>query len=82
VLELAAPLHEGGHVVAALLGHADVGQDDVWKLDRNAGNRLLAVVHGDDMDVFARERQLDDALNRDAVVGQQQLVHQSTFAVT
>ena len=27
------------------------------------------------LDVLARERQLDDALNRDAVVGEQELVH-------
>ena len=36
------------------------------------GDGLLAVADGDDLDVLVGERQLDDALNRDAVVGEQQ----------
>ena len=35
-------------------------------------DRLIAVADGDHLDVLVREGQLDDALNRDAVVGQQQ----------
>ena len=37
-----------------------------------ARDRLIAVADGDDLDVLVGERQLDDALNRDAVVGQEQ----------
>ena len=50
-------------------------------LDSQAGDRLLAVADGDDLDVLVGERQLDDALNGDAVVGEEQLVRHgaSTF---
>ena len=34
----------------------------------------LSVSHGNDLDVFVRERQLDDALDRDAVIRKQELV--------
>jgi hypothetical protein len=47
---------------------------DVGTIDGNSGDGLLAVAHGHHVDVFARECELDDALNRDAVVGKQQLV--------
>ena len=36
----------------------------------SARDRLVAVADGDDVDVLVGERQLDDALNRDAVVGE------------
>ena len=39
-----------------------------------AFDRLRAVSDGDDIQALVRERQLDHALDRDAVVGQQQLL--------
>ena len=36
------------------------------------GNRLAAIAHGHHPDVFVGKRQLDDALNRHAVVGKQE----------
>ena len=35
-------------------------------------DRLIAVADGDDMNVFVGKRQLDHALNGDAVVGQKE----------
>ena len=37
-----------------------------------AGDRLVAVADRDDLDVLVGKRQLDDALDGDAVVGEQQ----------
>ena len=80
VLEIGPALHERRHVVAALFGHADVGEHDVGKLGGDTCDGLLAVVDGNHLDVLARKRQLDDALDGHAVVGQQELLHHSTFA--
>ena len=38
----------------------------------DARDRLVAVADRDDVDVLVGERQLDDALNRDAVVGEEE----------
>jgi hypothetical protein len=67
-------LHERRDVVPAPLGHPDVGEDDVRPVDRNPRDRLIAVTHGDDVDVLPRKCQLDDALDGEAAVGQQELV--------
>jgi len=61
-----------GDVVAALARHADIHQDDVGRHRVQAGDRLVAVADGDDVDVFVGEGQLDDALNRHAVIGEEQ----------
>ena len=61
-----------GHLVAVLSGHADVGKDDIRRRGLEPGDRLVAVADGDDGDVLVGERQLDDALNGDAVVDQQE----------
>jgi hypothetical protein len=77
--EVGPPLDEGRDVVAAALGHADVGQHDVWQFDGNPRDRLLAVSDSYHLHVLAGERQLDDTLNRHAVVGEQELVrHKSS----
>ena len=68
------PLDEGRHLVAVAFGHADVGQDDVGTIALDALDRVSAVADGDDLDVLVGERQLDDTLNRDGIIGEQQLV--------
>ena len=50
--------------------HADIGQHDVGRRRLEPRDRLIAVADGDDVDFFVGERQLDDALNGDAVIGQ------------
>ena len=62
----------GGHFVAALPGHADVDQQDVGGHGVEAGDGLVAVADGHDVDVFVGEGQFDDALNRHAVIGKKQ----------
>ena len=74
VREVRPALDERGNVVAAPLGHADVGQHDVGSLNGNARDRLLAISDGYDLHVLSGERQLDDALNGHAVVGEQELM--------
>jgi hypothetical protein len=74
VRQVGMRLHEGRDFVAAPLRHADVGQDDVGPLGLDARDRLLAVADCHDLDILARERQLDDALDGHAVVGQQKLL--------
>jgi hypothetical protein len=66
-------LDEGGDLVAVALGHPDVGEDDVRPIRLDALDRLTTVPHGQDLHVFVGKRQLDDALNGDAVIGEQQL---------
>jgi hypothetical protein len=72
--ELGVLLHELGHLEAVPLGHADVRQDDVGMVRADAFDCLLAVANRDDLDVLVRKGQLDDPLDRDAVVGKQELV--------
>ena len=60
-----------GDFVAVAARHPDVGQHDVGRIGVEARDRLVAVADGDDLDVLVGERQLDDALDRDAVVGEQ-----------
>ena len=61
-------------LVAVLLRHDDVAQHDV----RADLGQLLegepAVAHGDDVEVLVREGELDDLLDRDAVVREQDLL--------
>jgi hypothetical protein len=76
-------LHERRHLVPVPLGHADVGEHDVGPVGFDALDGLLPVADGNDLDVFVRERQLDHALNRDAVVGEQELVrHELSYLGT
>ena len=67
-------LDEGRDLVAVALGHADVGEDDVRAIGANPLDRLLAVADHRDLDVLVGERELDDALDGHAVVGEQKLV--------
>ena len=55
--------------VSVLARHADVGEHDVGRRAVEALNGLIAIADGDDLDVLVSKRQLDDALNRHAVVG-------------
>ena len=64
-------LDKRGNLVPALAGHADVGEDDVGRRGLEAVDGLVAVADGNHLDVFLGEGQLDDALDRDAVVSQQ-----------
>src|SRR5688572_33256042 len=66
-------LHERRDLVAAPPRHADVRKNDVGSVGGETRDRLLAVTDRHNVDVFARERQLDTSLDRDAVVGQQKL---------
>ena len=58
------------HFIPGPAGHADIDQHDVGRVRFDALNRLIAVADGDDLDGLVGERQLDDALNGDAVVGE------------
>ena len=58
------------HLVPGPPGHADVDQHDVGRVRLDSLDRLIAVADGDDLDVLVGEGQLDDALNRHAVVGE------------
>ena len=66
--------HERSDLVAVLARHADVGQHDVGLVPRDRFDGAGAVADRHDVDVLVRERQLDHALDRGAVVGQQQRV--------
>ena len=72
--QVGGALHERRHVVPVPLGHADICEDDVRALGFDALHGLLPVANGDDLDVFVREGQFDHALDRHAVVGEQELV--------
>ena len=63
-----------GHLVAIAARHADVGEDDVGRIGVQTGDSLIAVAHGDHLDILVGEGQLDDSLNRNAVVGKQKLM--------
>ena len=67
-------LDERGDLVAVTFRHPDVGKDDVGTVALDVLDGVLAISDGDDLHVFVRERQLDDALDRDAVIRQQELV--------
>jgi hypothetical protein len=56
------------NLVPRFSGHADVGQDDVRRGRVEHGDGLLAIADRHDLNIFVGERQLDDALNGDAVV--------------
>ncbi len=76
--QLGIVLDEGGDLVAVALRHADVGQDDVGALGADPLDGLAAVADHDDLDVLVGKGELDDTLDRDAVVGQQKLVGHRT----
>ncbi len=65
-------LDESRDLVAVAPGHPDVGEHDVRRRRLEALNRLLAIADRGHLDVLVGERQLDDALNRHAVVGQKE----------
>ncbi len=67
-------LDELGHLVAVTLGHADVGEHDIGTIRADPLDRLLAVANRDHLDILTSKRQLDDALDRDAVVGEQEFM--------
>jgi hypothetical protein len=57
-----------------VLGHPDIREDDLGPIALGARDRPLAVANRDHLHVFIRDPELDDALDRDAVVSEQQLV--------
>lgn len=61
-------------LVARPPGHRDVHQHDVGRLAVDGLDSLITVADRNHIDVFIGERELDDPLNRDAVVGEQELV--------
>ena len=63
--------------IAVLLRHDDVREDDVGPHFTELGYGLGAVVHGRHFVVTVRERQLDDFLNRDAVIREEDLLRHS-----
>ena len=67
-------LHERGDLVSVTLGHPDVGQHDIGPFGLYPGDGLLPVADRDDLNVLVGERQLDHALDRHAVVGQEELM--------
>ena len=67
-------LHIRRDFIAILAGHSDVDQHDVGRFRVQAGDRLIAVADGNHLHVLVGEGQLDDPLNRHAVVSKQQLV--------
>ena len=67
-------LDELGHLVAVALGHADVGEHDIGTLRADPLDRLLAVADRDHLDILTSKSQLDYAPDRDAVVGDQELM--------
>jgi hypothetical protein len=67
-------LDERGHVIPASLGHPDISEHDIGPFDRDTRDGLFAISDGDDLHILSRERQLDDALNRYAVIGEQEFV--------
>ena len=78
--KLGAALHIGGDLVPVALGHVDVGQDDVGGVDVEAIYGQLTVSDRRDFDVFVGERELDDALNRHAVIGEKKLMcHRQSY---
>ena len=54
--------------VPALPGHSDVGEHNVRRRRFEARDCLITIAHGNYINVFASERQLDDTLDRDAIV--------------
>jgi hypothetical protein len=61
-------------LISVALRHADIRENDVRGIRLDPFDGLLAVADGRDLDVFVRECELDDALDRDAVVRQEKLV--------
>ena len=59
-------------MVAIELRHDDVAQDDIGQKGEGLVDGQPAVAGGDDLEFVGRERQLDNLLNRDAVVGEEQ----------
>src|SRR5205823_13689318 len=70
-------LHDALPILSVLARHADVGEHDVGRRAVEALNGLIAIADGDDLDVLVSKRQLDDALNRHAVVGKRSEEHTS-----
>ena len=73
VLQLGRLLDEHGDFIAITFRHSDIRQDDVGRILLHPVDRLLPIADGNDLDVFLGKRQFDDALDRDAIVCEQQL---------
>ena len=58
------------YLVTVLARHHDIGQDDIRDRIAAAGDGVVTVVDGDHLDVFAREADRHDLLDRDAVISQ------------
>jgi hypothetical protein len=61
-------------LIPVLLRHDDVAKDDVGPHVRQLLESEAPVANGDDVEVLIREGQLDHLLDRDAVVGEQDLL--------
>ena len=69
-----AALHIGRNLVAVALRQVDIGQDNIWWIGVETLDRQLPVPDRRDFNVLIGKRELDDALNRDTVVGQEKLM--------
>ena len=74
---LRSRLDELADLVAVPARHEDVGEDEIEGVLAQLPKGKFTVADGDDIDSFIGERQVDDLLNRDAVIGQQDLVRHS-----
>jgi len=66
--ELRPAFYVCGNFIAIALRHVDIREHDVEPFGIEAIDRELPVAHRGHVDVFIGECQLDDALNRDAVI--------------
>jgi hypothetical protein len=70
--QLGVALHRLADLVAVPPRHDHVGEDDVGAELARAADRVLAVVHRDDLEVLAREGDAHDLLDGDRVVSEEQ----------
>ena len=80
MFELIVRLDELANFIPVLLGHNDIAEHDVRLDGPNLVDGLLPVSDGVELEILIGERELDNLLNRDAVVGEQDLVsHRASF---
>jgi len=72
--ELRVTLDRLAQLVAVLLGHHHVGEDDVGLGLARPRQRVLAVVDGRDLVVLVREGDAHDLLDRDGVIREQKVL--------
>ena len=80
VFQLVGRLDELANFIAIFLRHDDVAEHDVRLDGANLVDGLLPVPHGVELEILIGERELDNLLNGNAVVGEQDLVsHRPSF---